>query len=188
MPQLPVSPRLPALAALCAVLALSGCGYNSIQGADEQVKAAWADVANQYQRRADLVPNLVATVKGYAAHERSTLEAVIQARSRAVAATGTPEEQAPVENTLVDGLKQVFALAEAYPDLRADQHFLDLQRELTATEDRIQAARRIYNGNVRDLNRRVEQVPSNLVAKLGGFDRADYFQIDAAATSVPSVA
>ena len=79
-------------------------------------------------------------------------------------------------------------MAEAYPDLRADQHFLDLQRELTATEDRIQAARRIYNGNVRDLNRRVEQVPSNLVAKLGGFGRADYFQIDAAATSVPSVA
>ena len=140
----------------------------------------------ELRRRYDLIPNLVATVKGYAAHERDTLEAVIRARGQAVAATGAPEEQAPAENLLVDGLKQLFAVAEAYPDLRADRHFLELQRELAATENRIQAARRIFNGNVRDLNRRVEQVPSNLIAKLGGFRRAEYFQIDDAARAVPS--
>lgn len=162
--------------------------YNRFALQRELVQNSWSTVDTELRRRYDLIPNLVATVKGYAAHERTTLEAVVEARSRAVAATGSPEEQASAENVLVDGLKHLFALAEAYPDLRADRHFLDLQRELTATEDRIQAARRIYNGNVRDLNRRVEQVPSNLVAKLGGFSRADYFQIDAAATSVPSVA
>jgi len=181
-------PVLIAIGAGVLLASWAWLSYNRFVLQRELVENSWSTVDTELRRRYDLIPNLVATVKGYAAHERSTLEAVIQARSRAVAATGTPEEQAPVENTLVDGLKQVFALAEAYPDLRADQHFLDLQRELTATEDRIQAARRIYNGNVRDLNRRVEQVPSNLVAKLGGFGRADYFQIDAAATSVPSVA
>jgi len=161
--------------------------YNRFVLQRELVDNSWSTVDTELRRRYDLIPNLVATIMGYAAHERSTLEGVIEARSQAVAATGTPEEQAPPENVLVDGLKQLFAVAEDYPELRADQHYLDLQRELTATEDRIQAARRIYNGNVRDLNRRVEQIPSNLIAKLGGFRRADYFQIDATATTVPQV-
>lgn len=183
--------NVPLLIGIGAVVVLVGwvwASYNRFALQREMVQNSWSTVDTELRRRYDLVPNLVATVKGYAAHERETLEAVIRARSQAVAATGAPEDQAPAENVLVDGLKQLFAVAEAYPELKADQHFLDLQHELAATENRIQAARRIFNGNVRDLNRRVQQVPSNLVAKLGGFHRAEYFQIDEAAREVPSVA
>jgi LemA protein len=173
---------------LALVLAWLWLSYNRFVLQRQLVENSWSTVDTELKRRYDLIPNLVATVEGYAAHERSTLEAVVRARTAAVAATGSPEEQAPAENVLVDGLKQLLAVAEAYPELRADQHFLELQKELAGTENRIQAARRIFNGNVRDLNRRVEQVPSNLVAKLGGFHRAEYFQIDDAARGVPSVA
>lgn len=161
--------------------------YNRFVLQRELVQNSWSTVDTELKRRYDLIPNLVATVEGYAAHERTALEVVIRARSQAVAASGTPEDQAPAENVLVDGLKQLFAVVEGYPELKADQHFLDLQRELAATENRIQAARRIYNGNVRDMNTRVEQVPSNLVARLGGFRRAEYFQIDEAEASAPTV-
>jgi LemA protein len=161
--------------------------YNRFVLQQELVQNSWSTVDTELKRRYDLIPNLVATVKGYAAHERTVLEVVIRARSNAVAATGGPEDQEPAENVLVDGLKQLLAVSEGYPELKADQHFLDLQRELAATENRIQAARRIYNGNVRDLNRRVMQVPSNLVALLGRFHRADYFQIDEAARQAPAV-
>jgi LemA protein len=167
------------------VLVWAWLSYNRFVLQRELIDNSWSTVDTELRRRYDLIPNLVATVKGYAAHERATLEAVVEARNRAVAATGAPEEQAAAENVLVDGLKQLLAVAEDYPDLRADRHFLELQRELAATENRIQAARRIFNGNVRDLNRRVEQVPSNLVARLGGFGRAEYFQIDDAAAAVP---
>jgi LemA protein len=170
------------------VVAWLWLSYNRFALQRELVANSWSTVDTELRRRYDLIPNLVTTVKGYAAHERATLETVTRARSQAVAATGTPEEQARAENVLVDGLKQLLAVAEAYPDLRADRHFSELQQELAATENRIQAARRIFNGNVRDLNRRVEQIPSNLVAKLGGFDRSEYFQIDEAAHTVPSVA
>ena len=181
----------PAVIAIVAAVLLVGwlwASYNRFALQRELVENSWSTVDTELRRRYDLIPNLVATVQGYAAHERETLEAVVRARSQAVAATGSPEEQAPAENVLVDGLRQLFAVAEAYPELRADQRFADLQRELASTENRIQAARRIFNGNVRDLNRRVEQVPSNLVAKLGGFRRAEYFQIDEAARAVPSAA
>jgi len=181
----------PLLSLIGAVVLPAGwfwISYNRFALQREMVENSWSTVDTELRRRYDLIPNLVATVKGYAAHEQETLEAVIRARTAAVAATGAPEDQAPAENLLVDGLKQLFALAEAYPELRADQHFLELQKELAATENRIQAARRIFNGNVRDLNRRVEQVPSNLVAKLGGFGRAEYFQIDEAAGAVPVIA
>jgi LemA protein len=161
--------------------------YNRFALQRELVANSWSTVDTELKRRYDLIPNLVATVKGYAKHERETFELVIRARSQAVAATGGPEEQAPPENHLVDGLKQLLAVAEGYPELKADQHFLDLQRELAGTENRIQAARRIFNGNVRDMNRRIEQVPSNLVARLGGFRRAEYFQIDEAARTAPTV-
>jgi LemA protein len=161
--------------------------YNRFALQRELVANSWSTVDTELKRRYDLIPNLVATVKGYAEHERTVLEVVITARSNAVAADGSPEHQAPAENVLVDGLKQLFAVTEGYPELKADQHFLDLQRELAATENRIQAARRIYNGNVRDMNRRVQQVPSNLIAKLGGFRRGEYFQIDEAAKAVPTV-
>lgn len=180
----------PMLALLGAAVVLGGwywVSYNRFALQRELVQDSWSTVDTELRRRYDLIPNLVTTVKGYAAHERATLEQVVRARSGAVAATGSPEEQASAENLLVDGLKQLLAVAEAYPDLRADRHFLELQQELATTENRIQAARRIFNGNVRDLNRRVEQVPSNLVARLGGFRRAEYFQIDEAARAVPTV-
>ncbi len=181
----------PAVVALVAAVVLVGwlwASYNRFALQRELVDNSWSTVDTEQRRRYDLIPNLVATVKGYAAHERETLDEVVRARSQAVAATGPPEAQAPAENALVDGLRQLLAVAEAYPELRADQHFGELQRELAATENRIQAARRIFNGNVRDLNRRVEQVPSNLVAKLGGFHRAEYFPINDAAREVPSAA
>ena len=162
--------------------------YNRFVLQRQLVQNSWSTVDTELKRRYDLIPNLVATVKGYAEHERTALEVVIRARSQAVAATGSPEDQAPAENVLVDGLKQLFAVTEGYPDLKADRHFLDLQRELAATENRIQAARRIYNGNVRDMNTRIEQVPSNVVAKVGGFRRAEYFQIDEADRAVPATA
>jgi LemA protein len=183
-----VSPTVLVLLGLAVVLfGWIWASYNRFVLQKELVQNSWSTVDTELKRRYDLLPNLVATVKGYAAHERTTLEVVIQARSQAVAATGGPEEQAPAENLLVDGLKQLFAVTEGYPDLKADQHFLDLQRELAATENRIQAARRIYNGNVRDLNTRVEQVPSMLIARLAGFHRAEYFQIDEADKAVPTV-
>jgi LemA protein len=177
------------IAAISGVVVLAGwvwLSYNRFVLQRELVDNAWATVDTELKRRYDLIPNLVATVQGYAAHERATLEAVVRARQGAVAATGSSEQQAAAENVLVDGLKQLLAVAEAYPALKADQHFLELQRELVGTEDRIQAARRIFNGNVRDLNVRVEQVPSNLVARLGGFGRAEYFEIDDVDRTVPS--
>jgi LemA protein len=178
---------LVALGAGVLLLAWAWASYNRFVLQRQLVQNSWSTVDTELKRRYDLIPNLVATVKGYAAHERATLEAVVHARGQAVAATGGPEHQAPAENVLVDGLKQLLALSEAYPELKADQHFLDLQRQLASTENRIQAARRIYNGNVRDLNTRVEQVPSNVIARLGGFHRAEYFQVDAADTADPTV-
>jgi len=182
------TPLLVLTGAAALVLGWAWLSYNRFVLQRELVDNSWATVDTELRRRYDLVPNLVATVQGYAAHERTTLEAVVDARRRAVAATGAPDLQAPAENLLVDGLTQLLAVAEAYPDLKADRHFLELQQELTATENRIQAARRIYNGNVRDLNRRVEQVPSNLIARVGGFCRAPYFQIEERARAVPSIA
>ena len=127
------------------------------------------------------------TVKGYASHERETLQAVIDARAHAVASTGTPAEQAVDENVFVGALRQLFAVVEAYPDLKANQNFLRLQEELTVTEDRIQAARRFYNANVRDLNTRIEVFPSNLIASSFGFEREMFFEIEDAERAVPQV-
>ena len=184
-----MNPTVVLLAGLAlVVLGWAWTSYNRFALQKELVRNSWSTVDTELKRRYDLIPNLVATVQGYAAHERTVLEVVIRARSQAVAATGDAGDQMPAENLLVDGLKQLFAVTEGYPELKADQHFLDLQRELAATENRIQAARRIYNGNVRDMNTRVEQVPSNVIAKLGGFRRADYFQIDEAAKALPTIA
>jgi LemA protein len=122
----------------------------------------------------------VRTVKGYAAHERETLAAVVEARNVAVATVGDANEQEGPEQVLVHSLRSLIALSESYPALEADQHFLELQRELAVTEDRIQAARRLFNGNVREYNQRVESVPSNLLAILGGFRRRDYFDLEPA--------
>jgi LemA protein len=154
--------------------------YNRFVHQRQLLAESWSTVDTELQRRYDLVPNLVATVGGYAAHERQTLEAVIAARTHAVAEQGSPTAQADAENLLVGWLRQLFVLVEAYPDLKANTSFLDLQHQLVLTEDRIQAARRIYNGNVRDLNRRVQQVPSNLVAKAFRVPLAEYFEVEPA--------
>jgi len=138
---------------------------------------AWANVDTELRRRYDLIPNLVQTVQGYAEHERTTLESVVRARREAVAAAGDAGEQQETEVVLVDSLQSLLALSEAYPELKADEQFLELQQELAITEDRIQAARRLFNGNVRDYNQRVESVPSNLIAAIGGFRRRAYFEL-----------
>jgi len=151
--------------------------YNALVRLRNHCREAWSNVDTELKRRYELVPNLVETVKGYAKYEQDVLERVVRARGRAMAAQGRPREQAEQENALVGALQTMFAVAESYPDLKASGHFLALQRELTNTEDRIQAARRFYNANVRDLNTRVESVPSNLIANLCSIQPEDYFQI-----------
>ncbi len=162
--------------------------YNGLIRAVNVCEESWADIDTELKRRYNLIPNLVETVKGYATHERETLNEVIEARNRAMASTGSPESQAQDENVLVQGLRQLFALAESYPDLKANENFLQLQEELSHTEDRIQTARRVYNANVRNLNNRLETFPSVLVAQGFGFQAREYFEVeDAAVREVPNV-
>jgi LemA protein len=148
---------------------------------------SWSDIDTELKRRYDLIPNLVNTVKGYAAHEREVLEGVTRARNAALANTGSPASQAKDENVLVGNLRQLMAVVERYPDLKASHNFLELQQELTNTEDRIQRARRFYNANVRDLNTRIEVAPSNLVAGWFGFQKREMFEIDDVARQAPEV-
>ena len=153
---------------------LWACGYNDLQGLDEDTKAAWSEVVNQYQRRADLIPNLVATVKGYAAHEKETLEGVVEARAKATAIQITPEtlkdpvafEQfQKVQAGLSSALGRLIAVAENYPNLKADQNFRDLQSQLEGTENRITVARKRYIDRVAEFNKMVRYFPTNLTAK-----------------------
>ncbi|MDZ7733092.1 MAG: LemA family protein [Acidimicrobiia bacterium] len=160
--------------------------YNRFVSQRQYLRNAWANVDTELRRRYDLIPNLVETVKGYATHEQNTLESVIRARTRAVANHGDPEAQAADENVLVDALRHLLALQEDYPDLKANESFLELQRELVSTEDRIQAARRFFNNNVRDYNRRVQSIPSTFVARLTGFHEEQYFEIEAAVREAPT--
>jgi LemA protein len=170
------------VAAPLAVLVLATVvSFNRFVGQQQLVRNSWANVDTELQRRHELVPNLVETARGYAAHERTTFEEVITARQIAHAVSGAPARQIGPENLLTQGLRHLIALAEAYPELRASAHFLELHRQLVSTENRIQAARRVYNGNVRDLNRRIESVPSNLVAAAFGFEPAHYVELDATA-------
>lgn len=163
--------------------------YNTLIRLRNYCREAWSQIDTELQRRYDLIPNLVRTVQGYARHEQDVLERLTLARSRAVATHGSPETQAREERKLVTSLRDVFAVVEAYPDLKANQHFLKLQHELTNTEDRIQAARRFFNANVRDYNTRTEVLPSNLLAALFGFQREEYFNVDEARIGdAPSVA
>jgi len=175
--------------ALVVILVLVGVGlYNGLVRLRNVVQESWRQIDVELTRRHDLIPNLVETVKGYAAHERETLEAVISARTAAVAPGSSPAQQAQQENVLTAALGRLFAVAEAYPDLKANQNFLELQRELTDTEDRLAASRRFYNANVRSLNTKVETVPSNIVAGLCNIERAEYFEAeDPAVRSVPTV-
>jgi len=152
--------------------------YNRFVRQRNLVEESWKQIDVELNRRHDLVPNLVETVKGYAAHERQTLEAVTAARVTAAAPGSGPAAQAQQENALSGALRQLFAVAESYPDLKASTNFLDLQRQLAETEDRIAAGRRFYNGNVRALNTRVEAFPSSVVAGTFGFKKAEYFAAD----------
>jgi len=152
--------------------------YNALVSLRVRVNEAWSDIEVQMKRRYNLIPNLVETVKGYAKHESGTLEKVVQARSAALANQGPPGEQARSENLLTGALKSLFALAENYPDLKANENFLSLQNDLSEVEEKIQAARRYYNGSVRDNNTKVAQFPSNLVAGRFKFLKADFFELD----------
>jgi LemA protein len=152
--------------------------YNRFVEQRQLIDNAWSNVDTELQRRHDLVPNLVETVRGYAAHERATFESVTLARQAAMAADATATGRVGAENQLVGGLRKLVAVAEAYPDLRASSHFLELQAELAGTENRIQAARRIFNGNVREYNRRTESFPSLAIARAFHFAPAEYFELD----------
>jgi len=154
--------------------------YNSLVRGRNHVQESWSGIDTELKRRYDLIPNLVETVKGYARHEREALERVVEARTQAVASTGSPAAQAQDENFLVGALRQLFALAEGYPDLKASDNFLGLQRELTETENRIQAARRFYNANVRDYNNRCEMFPTNMMASMFGFQKSEFFEVESA--------
>ena len=154
-----------------------GMTYNGFVQLKNRVKEAWSDIEVQMKRRYDLIPNLVETVKGYAAHESGTLEKVIQARNIAMAPHGDVKEVAKNENMLTGALKSIFALSENYPDLKANQNFMELQRELRDTEDKIQAARRFYNSNVLALNTKAEMFPSNIIAGMFNFQKAEFFEL-----------
>jgi len=158
--------------------------YNRLITLRNRMKEAWADIDVQLKRRYNLIPNLVETVKGYASHERELFEKVTEARTRAMAAT-TIKEKGKAENFLSSTLKSLFAVAENYPNLRASENFLELQRELTDTEDKIQAARRFYNTNVRDINIKIESFPANIIANLFRFAKMDFFEIEEAAAKEP---
>jgi LemA protein len=153
--------------------------YNRFVSQRQQIRDAYANIDTELRRRYDLIPNLVETVRGYASHERETFEKVTQARAAAIAAQG-PAQQAQAENVLTAALRGLFAVAEAYPQLRASENFQALQGELANTEDRIQVSRRFYNANVREYNERVQSVPSNVVASTFGFKAEDYFEIEEA--------
>ena len=159
--------------------------YNTLVRLRQHCRESWSAIDTELRRRYGLIPNLVATVKGYAAHEREVLTAVTEARSRAAASTGSPQSQAADENALVGTLRQLFAVSEEYPDLKASENFLQLQKELANTEDRIQAARRFYNANVRDKNTRIEVFPSSLIASMFAFKREEFFEIEEASVRLP---
>jgi LemA protein len=161
--------------------------FNGLIKLKNRTDEAWSDIDVQLKRRHDLIPNLIETVKGYAAHEKSAFESVTNARAKAISAQGI-EEKGKAENMLSGTLKTLFAVAEAYPELKANTNFLQLQTELSDTENKIQAARRFYNGNVRDLNIKIETFPSRIIAGMLGFKKREFFEVEnAAEKEVPQV-
>jgi LemA protein len=173
-------PGLIVLGILVLLVIFAVSMYNSLVRLKVSCDDAWADIDVQLKRRYDLIPNLVETVKGYAAHEKGTLEAVINARNRAMTATG-PADKAEAENMLTGALKSLFALSEAYPQLRAIESFTSLQNSLSQIEDTVQNARRYYNAVVRDLNTKILQFPTNVIAGMLGFKQREFFEISSAA-------
>lgn len=153
--------------------------YNSLIRLRNMSEQSWSDIDVQLKRRYDLVPNLVETVRGYASHERETFEKVVQARNAAMQAS-SPADKAQAENALQSTLRSLFALAESYPELKANQNFIELQKELSNIEEQIQLSRRYYNAVVRDLNTKIETVPSNVVANMFGFTKKEYFELESA--------
>src|SRR5438270_424620 len=169
------------LVVLVALVVLAGLylivGYNGLVRLRNRIQGAWAQIDVQLRRRYDLIPNLVETVKGYATHEKGTVEAVTAARANAINAQG-PAQQAQAENMISGALKSLFAVAEAYPELKANQNFLSLQEELTATEGRIAYARQFYNDSVQRLNTKIQSFPTNILANMFGFKGKEYFETD----------
>jgi LemA protein len=182
---MPVTIILLAIVAVLVIYVI--VAYNGLVRAKNQIENAWSQIDVQLKRRLDLIPNLVETVKGYAAHERETLDAVIRARNAAIAAPDTPHDQANADSVLTGALRQVFALSEAYPDLKANQNFLALQEELTATEGRVAYARQFYNDSVLSYNNKLEQFPTVFIAKAMKYERREYFEADEAARTTPTV-
>ena len=153
--------------------------YNSLVKLNVRVQEAWSDITVQLKRRTDLIPNIIESVKGYAAHEKGVFEAVTVARTAMINASGqSPEEVAKAENQFEGALKSLFAVAEAYPELKANENFLQLQNELVDTEDKIQASRRFYNGGVRDLNTKIQMFPTNIIAGMLGFKERQFFEVE----------
>ena len=160
------------------ILIFGVVAYNRFVSQRQLIKDAWANIDTELRRRYDLIPNLVETVRGYASHERTVFENVTRARSAAASATGSPAAQAAAEGPLVAALRQLFAVVENYPDLKANQNFLALQQELANTEDRLQTSRRFYNANVRDYNQRVKQFPSVIIASAFNFEEEEFFEVE----------
>ena len=161
------------------LLAILGIvSYNRFVSQKQLIRDSWANIDTELRRRYDLIPNLVETVRGYASLERAVFENVTRARAAAASATGSPAEQAAAEGPFVAALRQLFAVVENYPDLKANQNFLALQQELSNTEDRLQTSRRFYNANVRNYNERVQQFPSMIIARMFGFEQEEFFEVD----------
>ena len=178
-----------AIVVIGLIALLWGVGiYNKLVGLRQHLKDSWSGVDVELKRRYDLIPNLVETVKGYATHEQETLQNVIAARNTAVASTGSPAQQAKDESQLIGAMRQLSVVVERYPELKADSQFINLQGELAETENRIASTRRLYNGNVREMNNAVQAFPSNIVAGMFSFKSAEYFEIeDAAVREAPKV-
>lgn len=177
---------IPVLAIVLIIAGIFGSTYNKLQVKDEDVNKAWAQVENTMQRRADLIPNLVETVKGYAKHEEEVFTKVTEARS-AVKSASTPKEYAEANEQMDQAVKSINVVAEAYPELKADSNFANLQAELAGTENRIAVERKRYNEAVADFNKSVKRFPTNLVAKMLGFSQREYFQAAAGAEKAPEV-
>lgn len=174
-----MSPVVIIVIVLLVLVAFVAAMYNGLVRANVRVDEAWSDITVQLKRRADLIPNLVETVKGYAKHEKSVFDDVTKARSAILGASGV-QETAKADNMFTGALKSLFAVAEAYPDLKANQNFAQLQADLTDTEDKIQASRRFYNGSARDLNTKVQTFPTNIFAGMLGFKKREFYELDEA--------
>ena len=183
------------LVALVALVSLNSCGYNTMTEKEEAVNKAWSNVENQYQRRSDLIPNLVNTVKGYAQHEQSTLTAVMEARSKATQLTVNAEDLTPeklkeyqaAQGQVTSALGKLLAISEAYPDLKANENFKELQAQLECTENRISVERRNFNDVVGDYNTYIRKFPQNIMASIFGFEKRAYFEAEAGSEKAPKV-